>query len=103
MQSDKQEFTPVRFSHLTSYAGVGSVVRSTEDILMAVVDTRYWKNRTNRITAPLIPFVKRVCNALNIDKELRMPPKASVNEKGIIDGDFLPAVVFPTYASCQKC
>ena len=103
MQSDKQEFTPVRFSHLTSYAGVGSVVRSTEDILMAVVDTRHWKDGTSRITAPLIPFVKRVCNALNIDKELRMPPKASVNEKGIIDGDFLPAVVFPTYASCQKC
>lgn len=103
MQKNKQEFTPVRFSHLISYAGIGSIVRSTDDILMAVTDTRFWKDRNSQVTAPIIPFVKRVCNALNIDKELRMPPKASKNDQGIVDGDYLPAVLFPTYASCQKC
>jgi hypothetical protein len=104
MQKNKQEFTPVRFSHLTTNSGVGSIVRNAHDILIAVTDTRYWTDKNNRITGPVIPFVRRICNAFGMeDKELRMPPTAQVNSKGMIIGDYLPAVVFPTYASCQKC
>ena len=41
--------------------------------------------------------------ALNIDKELRMPPKAQENERGEVEGSYLPAVLFPVYAKCRKC
>jgi len=100
---NKQQYTPVRFSHLMSYAGVGAVVRGAEDKLMAVVDIRYWTDKSGQVVADIIPCVKRISMALNIDKELRMPPKAQENERGEIDGTCLPAVLFPVYAKCQKC
>jgi hypothetical protein len=99
----KQNYTPVRFSHLTSYAGIGSIVRGVEDKLMTIVDTRYWTDRSNNITAQIIPYVTRVSLALEIDKELRMPPKAKETDKGDIEGNYLPAVLFPTYAVCKNC
>jgi len=100
---NKQKYTPVRFSHLMSYAGVGAIVRGTEDKLMVVTDIRYWTDKSGNNTSEIIPYVTRVSMALGIDKELRMPPKAQENERGDIDGSYLPAVVFPTYAKCQKC
>ena len=99
----KQQYTPVRFSHLMSYAGVGAIVRGAEDKLMAVTDIRYWTDKSGQIASDIIPCVKRVSMALNIDKELRMPPKAQENERGEVDGSYLPAVLFPVYAKCQKC
>mgnify|MGYP003957289689 CR=1 FL=1 len=41
----KSQYTPVRFSHLTSSSGVGAIVRGAEDKLMVVVDTRYWTDK----------------------------------------------------------
>ena len=99
----KQKYTPVRFSHLMSYAGVGAVVRDVNDVLMVVTDTRYWVDKNNNITAEPIPYVTRVSKALNLDKELRMPPKAKELDNGDIEGNYLPAVIFPTYAACKKC
>lgn len=101
MQNDK--YTPVRFSHLTSYAGVGAIVRDANDMLMAVVDTRYWVDKDGEISAKCIPNVTRIINALEIEKDLRMPPTARVLENGRVDGSYLPAVLFPTYAVCKKC
>jgi hypothetical protein len=99
-----QRYTPVRFSHLTSYAGVGSIVRGTEDKLMTIVDTRHWTDISKNISAEIIPNVIRVTIALGIeDKILRMPPKAKENNKGEISGNYLPAVLFPTYAVCKNC
>jgi len=100
---NKQQYTPVRFSHLMSYAGVGAIVRGAEDKLMAVTDIRYWTDKSDQIASDIIPYVTRVSMALNIDKELRMPPKAQENERGEVDGSYLPAVLFPVYAKCQKC
>lgn len=100
---NKQKYTPVRFSHLMSYAGVGSIVRGEEDKLMVVSDTRYWTDRKKQIAADVIPYVTRVSMALEIDKELRMPPKAQENERGEIEGTYLPTVLFPKYTKCQKC
>jgi len=98
-----KEYTPVRFSHLTSHAGVGAIVRDANDMLMAVVDTRYWVDKNGEISAKCITNVTRIIDALGIDKDLRMPPTAKVLENGIIDGSYLPAVLFPTYAVCKKC
>lgn len=100
---NKQKYTPVRFSHLMSYAGVGSIVRGAEDKLMVITDTRYWADKNQKIAADVIPYVTRVSMALEIDKELRMPPKAQENERGEIEGSYLPAVLFPKYAKCKKC
>ena len=101
--SNKQKYTPVRFSHLTSYAGIGAIVRGAEDKLMAVTDIRYWTDKDGHITSEIIPYVTRVSMALEIDKDLRMPPKAQENDKGEIEGNYLPAVLFPTFAQCKKC
>jgi len=103
MKKFKQKYTPVRFSHLMSYAGVGAIVRGTEDKLMTVTDIRFWKDKSGKVASNIIPHVKRVSMALNINKELRMPPKAQENEHGDIDGTYLPAVLFPKYAKCPSC
>jgi len=103
VNKSKQQYTPVRFSHLMSYAGIGAIVRGAEDRLMVITDIRYWTDKTGQISANIIPYVKRVSKALNIDKELRMPPSARLNERDEIEGVYLPAVLFPVYAKCQKC
>lgn len=103
---NRQKYTPVRFSHLTSYSGVGAIVRSAEDKLVVVIDIRYWTDKNGNNTATLIPYVDRIVKSLSIKKELRMPPKGQeVIHKGSkeIDGNYLPAVLFPTYAKCKKC
>jgi len=103
MAKFKSNYTPIRFSHLTSYASVGSIVRSAEDRLMVISDIRDWKTKSGEITAQEIPFVKRVRCALDINKKLSIPPSAKENEKGEIEGDYIPAVLFPTWAVCKKC
>ncbi len=100
---NKQQYTPVRFSHLTSYAGVGAVVRDSNDMLMVVTDIRYWTDRNGICTAIQLPYVTRITNALGIGKELRLPPQAKELENGAIQGHYLPAVLFPKYAVCKKC
>jgi hypothetical protein len=86
-----------------SYAGVGAIVRGAEDKLMVVTDIRYWTDKNGQIAADVIPYVTRVSMALNIDKELRMPPNAKETEHRTLEGSYLPAVLFPKYAKCQKC
>jgi len=98
----KTKYTSVRFSHLTSYHGIGAIVRGTEDRLMVLVDTRFWKDKYGEITTKEIPYVKRITTALNIDKELHLPPGAKEAQHGI-SGSYLPAVLFPRYAACKKC
>ena len=100
---NKQKFTPVRFSHITSYAGVGAIVRGAEDLLMVVPDIRYWTDRNKGISAEVIPYVTRITMTLGIDKELRMPPEAKETDKGKIEGSYLPAILFPRFAACKKC
>ncbi len=101
--SNRQKYAPVRFSHLTSYAGIGAIVRDGNDMLMTITDIRYWTDRNGICTAQPIPYVTRIVNALGIGKELRMPPQATEREDGTLQGHYLPAVIFPRYAICKKC
>ena len=95
-------YSPVRFSHLTSYSGVGSIVRSNNDFIMVVTDIRYWTDKKGaRITEPLM-FVERVKKHLQTTKELHAPPMSQVNN-GLLSGSPLPAVIFPSYAKCRSC
>lgn len=100
---NNQKYTPIRFSHLMSYAGVGAIIRGEEDILMVLSDIRYWTDKSGEITSTIIPYVTRVSMALGIDKELRMPPIGKDVGQGEIQGSYLPAVLFPTYVKCKTC
>lgn len=100
---DRQQYTPVRFSHLTSYFGVGAIVRGVEDKLMVVVDTRYWTDKDGNNTATVIPYVNRITQALDITQDLRMPPVAKEDFNKGIEGSYLPAILFPVYANCTNC
>jgi len=73
----------------------------SEEIASEII--RCWSNKSEEIASEIIPYVTRVSMALGIDKELRMPPKAQANERGEIDGSYLPAVLFPTYTKCKNC
>ncbi|MCF6205141.1 MAG: hypothetical protein L3J59_15995, partial [Methylococcaceae bacterium] len=102
MKQKKPKFTSVRFSHLTSYHGIGAIVRGTEDRLMILVDTRHWHDKSGKLSTKMIPYVKRITTALNIERELHIPPEAKETQQGLV-GSYLPAVLFPRYASCKKC
>jgi hypothetical protein len=105
-QAFQQPYTPVRFSHLMSYAGVGSIVRAADGKLMVVVDTRHWLDKNQHCAAVPIPYVRRITLALVPGKELRMPPQAEVDSSkpsGTLSGSYLPAVLFPKWAVCSSC
>ena len=96
------QYTPVRFSHLTAYAGVGSIVRDNNDFTMVITDIRYWRDKNGKNITHPIRLVERVKQHLNITKELRMPPTAQVNGEKVI-GAPLPGVIFPSYVKCKHC
>lgn len=98
------QYTPVRFSHLTSYAGIGSIIRDTDDKLMTLVDTRFWTDKNNISTAIDLKRISdkiRVCCAGG--KKLKKPPLSEENDKKGIIGHALPAILFPKYTVCPKC
>lgn len=99
------KFTPVRFSHLTAYAGVGSIVRDNNDFLMSVVDIRYWKSREGEVIGTPIQNIERIKKHLKTPKDLFMPPVASVRvgASSEIVGYPIPTVIFPGYARCKHC
>jgi hypothetical protein len=70
--------------------------------LMVLVDTRYWKDKFGDFTTKEIPYVERIKTALDIDKELHLPPEAKETHQSL-SGSSLPAVLFPCYATCKKC
>ena len=72
-------YTPVRFSHLTAYAGIGSIVRDNNDFTMVVTDIRFWQDAKGNSSTDKIRLVERVKQHLNISKDLRMPPFAHIN------------------------
>ncbi len=102
MMKNENQYTPVRFSHLTGYAGVGSIVRDNNDFLMVVTDIRYWIDiYGNDITTPILN-IERVKKHLKITKSLHMPPTAQVKKDHVV-GNPLPAIIFPSYVICKSC
>lgn len=99
----KKQYTPIRLSHLTSYAGVGSIVKDSRDVSVAITDTRYWTTRDGSLAATEILFVERVRSALGIGQRLCSPPVAQKLENGLISGALIPSVVFPANFACENC
>lgn len=99
----KKQYTPIRLSHLTSYAGVGSIVKDSRDVSVAIADTRYWTTRDGSLAATEILFVERIRSALGIGQRLCSPPVAQKLENGLISGALIPSVVFPANFACENC
>lgn len=99
-----KQYTPVRFSHLTSYAGIGSIIRDTEDRLMTLVDTRFWTDRNSISTAIDLPRISDKIRCCCADgKKLKMPPIGAEEDKKGVVGQVLPAILFPKYTVCTSC
>ncbi len=98
---NKKWFTPVRFSHLTSHAAVGSIVRDQNDWLMRVKDTRGWSAH-NMLQ---LHAVERVKQHLRINQRLLLPPLAEFDESVNlrINGATIPTERFPSWMKCNQC
>ncbi len=88
---------PVRLSHLLRYCGVGAVVRGP-DYLVTVKDTRTWTCGVEH----QIQHVEQVRAVLGIDRTLRSPPVARI-EDGRPTGRPIPAMRFPGWMRCARC
>lgn len=98
---NKQWYTPVRFSHLTKHAGVGSIVRDQNDLLMFVKDTSTWPAKyLTRLHA-----IERVKRHLEISSNLMLPPQASIDGDSNlkIEGAAIPTLRFPNWTVCTHC
>ncbi len=98
---NKQWYTPVRFSHLTKHAGVGSIVRDQNDVLIFVKDTSTWP--TKYLTK--LHAVERVKRHLEISSNLMLPPQASIDGDANlkIEGGAIPTLRFPNWTVCSNC
>ncbi len=94
--------TPVRFSHLTGYSGVGSVVHDNLEWLVKVKDTRFWSNPKHLLQ---LHGVERVKKYFQTDKKLLLPPEAQIKTVQPLDikGHTLPVERFPSWMSCTHC
>lgn len=86
-----------------SYSGVGAIVRDKDDLLVSVVDIRYWTDESGNISAKNIPYVERIKSALGLSQDLRKPPEAKELENGKIEGAYIPTVLFPSFFRCKNC
>lgn len=95
-------FTPARFSHLTRYSGVGSVVYDTLGWSVKVGDTRYWPSE-NKLTE--LHAVERVKTYFKTSKKLLLPPEAQIkSDQNIgVKGYTLPVARFPSWMLCDHC
>jgi len=93
---------PTRWSHLLGYSGVGAIVRADHD-LFVVEDTRQWTDRAGNPEGAIVPYVDLLRATLQIDRELREPPRARELPNAVVDGVCVPAVRFPRWMRCPAC
>lgn len=109
LQLDKDRFiysnkwlTSVRFSHLTGYSGVGSVVHDHLEWLVKVQDTRSWPKPSHLLE---LHAVERVKKYFQTEKRLLLPPEGQVtsSEPLKVQGQTLPVERFPSWMVCTHC
>lgn len=98
----KDEYLPVRLSHLLRHCSVGAIVRGP-DYLMTVPDIRNWTNRDGTAAGREIFYVERVRSALEVEQALREPPTAKTTDQAGVEGTCVPALRFPSWMRCAKC
>ncbi|MSN97028.1 DUF1998 domain-containing protein [Campylobacter sp. FMV-PI01] len=88
-----------RFSHLLSYAGIGSIIRDNNKFFTTLKDIKSWI-----ISDDLeIKHTKRIRDSLGINKKLIFPPTGDINNKGELIGTYLQSTIFPKSCFCKKC
>ena len=70
---------------------------------MVVQDTRKWFRGGTPPPDREILYVEQVRSVLGIRERLCMPPLASLDDHGSIEGTWIPAVRFPTWMRCPSC
>ena len=96
----KSEVTiPVRLSHLLRHCSVGAVVRGDE-YMVVVKDTRQW-HPDGREPSEL-RYVDQVRSMLGISERLCTPPIANLTDDGEIEGNWIPAMLFPQWMFCPS-
>jgi len=101
----KNEYIPIRFSHLLGYSGPGAIVRGPNS-LMVVQDTTQWTDKDGNNGATKILYVDRVRYTLGVyPKELYAPPAAQKLQRGPAEteGVCIPATRFPRWMKCPRC
>lgn len=98
-------YSPIRLSHLVRHASPCSIIRASNDLLMALMDTRYW---TKVDCTPIGNPVKRsklVSRQIAEGKKLHFPPLSKLNSKHqpIPKENTLPAIIFPQWSYCPSC
>ncbi len=93
--------SPVRFTHIISSEGVGSIIRNEDDETVMIKDIRSWEKGEE------LDNVKRVSKVLGLgDTKLFKPPEAIVvfnKDHESVEGSTIPSILFPKYAECGKC
>lgn len=97
----KEKYTPIGFSHIMSYQGIGSIVYDKNDISGVIMDTNEWKIDDKELTTT-IPYTKRVADMLGV-KELKTPPSGQLDDNGKLNGCYLKTKIFPKYFVCPQC
>lgn len=98
----KHKLTPVRLSHLCSTQGPGSIVKTTDDLSVAIKDIRYWSSDPHAIEFESLVNVTRIKQCRGIIQDLKEPPIAEAKDDVIL-GTTIPSVIFPNYAVCNAC
>ncbi|MBX3007654.1 MAG: DUF1998 domain-containing protein [Melioribacteraceae bacterium] len=103
----KDIYSQIRFSHLTSFSGTGSLLRDVYDNLVTIPDIRKWDLSEYERIKYSIKNVNRVKCYLGIPhKQLLKPPDARIeinDGKEVLIGKTLSAVIFPKWTKCNKC
>ena len=96
------ESIQVRLSSLLRYCSVGAIVHGKRH-LMVVKDTTQWFRSGIPPPNLEIRYVEQVRRVLGIRQKLCMPPKATLDYRGNIQGRWIPAMRFPTWMFCPRC
>ena len=96
----REEYVPVRLSHLLRHCSVGAVVRGP-DSLMVVPDIRRWDPPGGDPRQREIRYVNQVRRALGIRQVLCTPPVATEHDGTVVG--WIPARRFPLWMRCLAC
>jgi len=98
-------YSPIRLSHLVRHAAPGSIIRASNELLMVLMDTRYWTKHDGSPIGKPLKRVKMVSQQIADGKKLFFPPKSKLNSKQLPTPkeNTLPAVIFPQWSYCPTC
>ena len=98
-------YSPIRLSHLVRHAAPGSIIRASNDLLMVLMDTRYWTKHDCTPIGNPVKRTKSVSPKIAEGKKLHFPPLSKLDSKHrpTPKENTLPAIIFPQWSYCPSC